>query len=110
MKKFLIALCSIILLTAANKNCDDIECHKNNIEEYKKELIDRYSLDEEKVNEILKQDQEENENIYEIMQLIGKRRGAIISGGNIDDEKTSRIILEDFRGGKIGKITLEKII
>ena len=37
-KKFLIALCSIILLTAANKNCDDIECHKNNIEEYKKEL------------------------------------------------------------------------
>ena len=28
MKKFLIALCSIILLTAANKNCDDIECHK----------------------------------------------------------------------------------
>ena len=40
MKKFLIALCSIILLTAANKNCDDIECHKNNIEEYKKEIID----------------------------------------------------------------------
>ena len=38
MKKFLIALFSIILLTAANKNCDDIECHKNNIEEYKKEL------------------------------------------------------------------------
>ena len=31
----------------------------------------------------------ENENIYEIMQLIGKKRGAIISGGNIDDEKTS---------------------
>lgn len=28
MKKFLIALCSIILLIAANKNCDDIECHK----------------------------------------------------------------------------------
>ena len=43
------------------------------------------------------------------MQLIGKRRGAIISGGNIDDEKTSKIILDDFRSGKIGKITLEKI-
>ena len=49
----------------------------------------------------------ENENIYEIMQLIGKKRGAIISGGNIDDEKTSKIILDDFRSGKIGKITLE---
>ena len=79
------------------------------LKEYRKELIDRYSLDEDKVNEILQQDQEKNENIYEIMQLIGKRRGAIISGGNIDDEKTSRIILDDFRNGKIGKITLEKV-
>ena len=79
------------------------------LKEYRQELIDRYSLDEEKVNEILRQDQEGNENIYEIMQLIGKRRGAIISGGNVDDEKTSRIILDDFRSGKIGKITLEKI-
>ena len=43
------------------------------------------------------------------MHLIGKRRGAIISGGNIDDEKTSKIILEDFRSGKLGKITLEKV-
>ena len=79
------------------------------LKEYRKELIERYSLDGDKVNEILQQDQEENENIYEIMQLIGKRRGAIISGGNIDDEKTSRIILDDFRSGKIGKVTLEKV-
>jgi len=79
------------------------------IENYRKNLIDRYSLDENTVNNILEQDQEENQNIYEIMQLIGKRRGAIISGGNIDDEKTSKIILEDFRSGKLGKITIEKI-
>ena len=50
----------------------------------------------------------ENENIYEIIQLIGKKRGAIISGGNIDDEKTSKIILDDFRSGKLGRITIEK--
>ena len=43
------------------------------------------------------------------MQLIGKKRGAVASGGRIDDEKTSKIILEDFRSGKLGKITLEKI-
>lgn len=79
------------------------------LEEYKENLIQRYSLDEKTINDILKQDQNENENIYEIMQLIGKKRGAIVSGGNIDDEKTSRIILDDFRSGKIGKITLEKI-
>lgn len=77
--------------------------------EYKKNLLDRYSLDEDKIDEILLQDQNENENIYEIMQLIGKKRGAIISGGNIDDDKTSRIILDDFRSGKLGKITLEKV-
>ena len=43
------------------------------------------------------------------MQLIGKKRGCIISGGQIDDEKTSRIILDDFRSGKIGNITIEKV-
>ena len=79
------------------------------LKKYKSNLLERYSLDEERVNQILNQDQEENQNIYEIMQLIGKKRGAIISGGNIDDEKTSKIILEDFRSGKLGKITLEKV-
>lgn len=75
---------------------------------YKDRLIKRYSLNEEQINKILNQDQEENENIYEIMQLIGKKRGTIISGGNIDDEKTSKIILDDFRSGRMGRITIEK--
>ena len=43
------------------------------------------------------------------MKLIGKKRGAVVSGGEIDDEKTAKIILNDFRSGKLGKITLEKI-
>ena len=42
------------------------------------------------------------------MQTIGKKRGCIISGGEVDDEKTSKVILDDFRSGKLGKITLEK--
>lgn len=79
------------------------------LENYKKNLIDRYSFNENTINDILNQEQPENQNIYEIMQLIGKKRGAIISGGNIDDEKTAKIILEDFRSGKFGKITLEKV-
>lgn len=77
------------------------------LKNYKNNLIQRYSLNEQMINEILSRDLEENENIYEIMQIIGKKRGAIISGGNVDDEKTSRIILDDFRSGKLGKITLE---
>ncbi len=71
-------------------------------------LIERYKLKLENVNDILKLDIEENEKILEIMHLIGRKRGAIISGGNVDEEKTARIILEDFRSGKIGRITLEK--
>ena len=79
------------------------------LENYKENFADRYSISSEKINEILAQEQSENENIYEIMQLVGKKRGAIISGGNIDDEKTSKIILDDFRNGRLGKISLEKI-
>ncbi len=71
-------------------------------------LCNRYSLNKEEVQNILKQDNPENENIYEVMLKIGKNRGCIISGGNIDDEKTSRIILDEFKNGIIGKITLEK--
>lgn len=80
------------------------------LKNYKDKLLNRYSLEENVINNILGQEQDENQNIYEIMQLIGKRRGAIISGGNIDDDKTSKIILDDFRCGKIGKISLEKLI
>ena len=76
------------------------------LENYKENLLQRYSLEEKKIDEILQQDQAENENIYEIMQPIGRRRGAIL-GGNVDDERTAKLILDDFRSGKLGKITLE---
>ena len=82
---------------------------KKMINEHREKLLERYKLTEVEVNKILEQDQPENSNIYEIMLLIGKKRGALVSGGNVDDEKTSRLILEDFRTGKFGKITLEKI-
>ncbi len=75
---------------------------------YRRNIIERYNMTEEHIEEILNQEQPENFNIYEIMLEIGKKRGAIISGGNIDEEKTAKIILDDFRKGKLGKITLEK--
>ena len=79
------------------------------LENYRENLCKKYKLDENKVKELLEQDQPENVNIYEVMLEIGKNRGCIISGGNIDEEKTSKIIIDDFKNGKIGKITLEKI-
>lgn len=75
----------------------------------KNNVIERYKLDEKEIDEILKQDNEENNNIYEVMCLIGRKRGCIVSGGNIDDEKVANVILDDFRTGKLGHITLEKV-
>lgn len=74
-------------------------------------VIEKYKLNKEEILSILNnENQEENENIYEIMKIIGRKRGAIISGGNIDEEKTASILLDDFRTGKLGRITLEKVI
>ena len=61
------------------------------------------------VDKILQQDNEKNNNIYDIMCMIGRKRGCIISGGNIDDEKVANVILDDFRTCKLGHITLEKV-
>ena len=79
------------------------------LENYKKNISQRYKLELSYINDTLKKPQEENINIYEIMQEIGRKRGCIISGGEIDDEKTSKIIIDDFRTGKLGNITLEKV-
>lgn len=80
------------------------------IEKYPKFLCDKYKLTEDYIKEILENEERpENENIYEIFLEIGRKRGCIISGGNIDEEKTARIILDEFKNGKIGKITLENI-
>ena len=79
------------------------------LENYREKIISRYGLTSEYIEKVLEQDQPENFNIYEIMLEIGKRRGAIVSGANVDEEKTARIILEDFRSGKLGRITLERI-
>ena len=78
------------------------------LENYKGSISERYNLSTEYINKVLNQNQPENFNIYEIMQEIGKKRGAIVSGGQVDDEKVARIILDDFRSGKMGKITLER--
>ena len=78
------------------------------LENYRQNVLDRYKMSSEYLEKTLSQDQPKNFNIYEIMQEIGKKRGAIISGGNVDDEKTAKIILDDFRSGKLGRITLEK--
>lgn len=77
------------------------------ISSYKENLIERYKLDENKIDAILENDIEENEKALEIMDEIGRKRGALMSGGYIDQEKVAKIILDDFRAGRLGRITLE---
>ena len=76
-------------------------------ENYKKNLMERYKISEEEIVDINSED--ENEEIYNLLKLIGRKRGAVVSGGEVDEEKTANIILTDFRSGKLGKITLERV-
>ena len=64
---------------------------------YKEQLCTRYKLD----------DISEMEG-HEILEYIGRKRGCVISGGEIDTERAANILLDELRGCKIGRITLEK--
>lgn len=77
-------------------------------EDYPKNLLERYKLEAERLQQIKQSDLEENEKVIEIMNEIGRKRGAIISGGEIDLEKVAGIVLDDFRKGRLGKISLER--
>ncbi|MCR8641770.1 ribosome biogenesis GTPase YlqF [Paenibacillus sp. N1-5-1-14] len=69
---------------------------------YPEELKERYSLDE------LPEDIEDNQAILAVMEAIGRKRGAIVSGGRVDLDKASVIILRELRNGKITRISLER--
>ena len=79
------------------------------LENYRDVIIEKYKLDKQYVEEILNRNEPENINVYEIMLEIGKKRGCIIQGGRVDEEKTAKIILDEFKNGKVGKITIEKV-
>ena len=65
---------------------------------YPKELAARYRLQESD----LEQD------AYDLFCTIGKKRGMLIGGGEINEERCAAMLLEEFRSGKIGRITLEE--
>ena len=66
------------------------------MEEYPEALKARYKIEELP------------EEALEGMELIAKKRGFILGGGRIDYERCARTVLDEFRSGKIGNITLEK--
>lgn len=65
--------------------------------EYPDRVKERYSIDFS-----------EDFDTYELMEAIGKKRGFMIRGGEIDITRCANTILDEFRGLKFGKISLEK--
>ena len=49
----------------------------------------------------------EDKEDYEILEMIGRKRGMLISGGEIDTERAAIMLLDEYRGGKLGRLTLE---
>ena len=44
---------------------------------------------------------------YELLRMIGKKRGMLVSGGEIDTERAAIMFLDEFRAAKLGRITVE---
>ncbi len=59
----------------------------------------RYKLDYEQISEL---------DSYDLLCAIGKKRGFLVSGGEINTERTAIMLLDEFRSAKIGNISLEK--
>lgn len=68
---------------------------KNNA---KDEFFARYKLTDKETEDL---------DCYDLFCLIGKKRGYLVSGGEVNQTRTAQMLLEEFRSAKIGKITLE---
>ena len=44
---------------------------------------------------------------YEITEMIGRKRGFVISGGEINTERAANVVLDEFRGGLLGRVTFD---
>ena len=81
----------------------DIELLAVRLLDFLKELkpadfISRFKLENEDI---------ENIDSYELLKMIGKKRGMLVSGGEIDTERAAIMLLDEFRSAKLGRITVE---
>lgn len=71
------------------------------LENYSKRIADRYNLDEEEITSI---------QTYDVLEMIARKTGALLSGARVDTMKVSNTIINDFQAGKLGKISLETLL
>ena len=69
------------------------------LENYTKRILERYNLELDEI---------EGLPTYEVMEIIARKKGALLPGAKVDTMKVSNIILNDFQSGKLGKISLER--
>lgn len=55
-------------------------------------------------------EQYENLDDYDLLLTIGRKRGCLISGGEVDSERVSNLLVDEFRAAKIGRISLDKAV
>ncbi len=72
-----------------------LEYLKNNLNQT---FLLRFELEEEEITDIPP---------HELLQLIAKKRGMLMSGGEFDTERAAVMVLDEFRSAKLGRITLE---
>ena len=63
------------------------------------DFLTRYKLSEEDVDGL---------DSYDLFELVGRRRGMLVSGGEVNHSRCAEMLLDEFRAGKIGKITLDR--
>ena len=63
---------------------------------YPQTLLERYKLEAP-----------ESADGYDLLQLAGKKRGYLVSGGEVNTERMAKALMDDYRSGKLGKLTLE---
>ncbi len=61
-------------------------------------FIERFSLDADTVSDV---------DSYELLEYIARKRGMLMSGGSVNTERASAMLLDEFRAAKLGRITLE---
>lgn len=76
-------------------------------EDYPELLTERYGISLEDLPEPI-DDMQGCVKGYELLERVGRKRGFLVSGGDINTERAANTVLDEFRGGKLGRLSLEK--
>ena len=68
---------------------------------YPEKLQERYSFSEEELAQ-------ETKTGFELLEKIAKIRGCLLKGQELDTEKAARLVMDDFRSGRLGQISIER--